>query len=141
MLKTVVDASLPIFGLFITLLFAWLAKQIDLRMKVGASKDVAIELKTAAETVVRSLEKSLRPQLVAASRDGKLSAADGQTLKDAAMVQLNEQLSEVGKKVLESNATRVEQALERAIEAQVQIVTTEPKEVPPATAEQQKAKS
>lgn len=127
MLESVIAALFPILGLLGTLLLGWLTHQVVQRMKSGAARDSALELVTVAGVVARSLESTVKPLMIDASRDGRLSAADGRILMDAGVSQLRDQLSNQTLKLIASNSARVEDVLERSIEAQVHAIKTAPK--------------
>jgi hypothetical protein len=134
MTPVIVQIVVPIVSLVITLLFAFLTKVATERLKTGAAKDAALELTSAASTVVKSIEQTVKPALVQATVDGNLSGADLASLKSLAMKELREQFSDQGQRVLKQGGARVEEALSRAIEAQVHSLkadVTTPRETTP----------
>lgn len=118
-LPIVVDALLPLLALVVTLVFASLRKQIGERLEAGKARDAALELVTAAETSVRHVEQTIKPALVEAAADGKLTPEDYAVLRARAIHELKDQLSLQSTKIIEANSARLETVLERAIEAQV----------------------
>lgn len=118
MKEQILEAVLPLVSLAITLIFALLTRVIMERMKSGEARDAALELVSAAGTVVRNVEQTMAKELKDAARDG-LSEKDYKRLKDEALKQLKDQLSHKATSVIESNSERLETVLERAIESEV----------------------
>src|SRR4029079_11313258 len=107
-LPALLQALLPVLSLLVTLLFAYLTRVAAERMKAGAAKDATLELVAAAEVVVRNVEQTVKPALIRAAADGKLSAEDFELLKGKALVDLKEHFSDQGQKVLAANGARIE---------------------------------
>lgn len=118
-LPVLIDASLPLLSLVLSLAVAYLTNTLKSRMQAGAAKDATIEAMTQAEMVVRDLGQTLKPRLLAASADGHLTEVEAAELKAVALERLEEQLSNAAKRVIKSNGTRLELALSTAIEAAV----------------------
>ena len=122
LLPTLTEAALPLLSLAITLAFARLTSAIKTRLDAGTARDVALELSEAAETVVRNLEQTTRPLIVATGADGKLSPGEAAELKAVALRTLRDQLSKQATELLAKNSERIDAVLSRAIEAAVQKV-------------------
>lgn len=119
LLQHLITAGEPVIYLAWTLLMAWVARELTKRMKTGAARDVALELASVADVSVRYVAQRVRPALEARAADGKLSDADLEFLKQEAMAAAKDQLSTAALRLIESNSTRLEDVLGRAIEAAV----------------------
>jgi len=102
-----------------------LANVADTRMHAGVGKDVALELVTQAETVVRTLDQTLKQELKVAQIDGELSRTDMQLLKSTGIKMLKDQMSNAALEVITKNSERLEDVLGRAIEAAVSKVNSQ----------------
>ena len=106
-------------AIFIAGLFTYAVVLIRSRMGAGKSRDALIELTKAAQVVVLDLEQRLRPKLVAAASDGRLAPAERTEIKNEAMAALKDLFSNQGQKVLAAGGAHVDEAMSRAIEAEV----------------------
>lgn len=122
MLELAAEIGLIVASGIISLGFVYALVLVQMRMKAGAAKDMAVELLIAAQIGVRSVEQVLKPVVLAAAKDGELSRSDYETLRNAAVKATIEQLSEHARK-------RVgELVIERAVEAQVLVTKPATKE-------------
>lgn len=94
-------------------------KVIAARLKPGAVRDALEEGVLAAEVVVRNLEQTVRPELAKALEDGSLSQEEASELKEMAMEAMHETVSPQAKKLLASNAERLDIYFSQLIESQV----------------------
>jgi hypothetical protein len=101
----------------------WLAQ----RLKAGAAKDAALELVSVAETSVRHVAQTVRPELEKAAADGQLSPEDLAELKRTAVESTRDQLSKQASALIASNSDRLEDVIGRAVEAAVNKTNTEKK--------------
>jgi hypothetical protein len=103
---TAVVLALPaiLTALTALLVAALRAAQKKLEAEAGASKlaQVADRATMLAETIVRELEATLRPQLAKDAEDGQLTDEEAQQLKAEAMKQLRASLGEHGLAELEA---------------------------------------
>lgn len=113
-------AAVPVVLLAWTLLMTRAQKALKERLGAGAALDAAEEARLAVDTSVQHLFQTLRPELEAAAADGKLSKEDQRALLETAKKNAKEQLSEQAQAIIKSNGARIEDYLERLIEASVQ---------------------
>lgn len=113
LLPQLVTALVPVLGAALM----WLMHAAVARMHAGAGKDVALELVTAADTVVRDIEARVKPRMVDAAKTGNISALEAADLKMAATSALKDQLSNAALSVIRANSERLDDVLGRAIEA------------------------
>lgn len=112
MTPEITEAALTLSAALTAALFAWLTRMITTRLGAGASRDAALELALAAETVVRHVEQTVRTQ----ASDGKLDADERDELKRIATRMLRETLSDAARRIVTQHGEAV---LGRAIEAAV----------------------
>lgn len=119
LLELAVQAAVPIAALGVLAFFGAILRVITGRMKAGIAKDVAVELTLATQHAVMDVGAHLKPKLLAAAADGKLTAEDGRTLKDAAIAAAKDSLSATALEQLKKHSSSVEAVLGRAVETAV----------------------
>lgn len=97
-------------------LLGLITQMLNLRMKAGAGKDVALELVTQAKVVVNDINQRIKPQVTG---DGTITASAAKDLKTVAVAALKDQMSQAALTIIKSNSEKVEDVLGRAIESAV----------------------
>lgn len=114
---------IPVFGTIFTALFSWGAaetvKYVRTKTKNEAVNDAISHVVHTVETTVREVEQSVRPKLIEAVEEGKLTDAKARQIKNIAIGKINAQVPSAIKAVAEKGVNSLSDFISAQVEKAV----------------------